>query len=148
LNSIRIVHRHNTSGTFTVLLFLAIFCVPQQQVKVDHTHLFCLDYELFLWPPSTTQRTQPASVDIVRLTVSLASDFTSQRTLSVSIMKTSCINEHRSSCKVPVFLILTKIGMYRQILVKISYVKFHKNASRGKCAVPSVHTDRHAEPNT
>jgi len=111
LNSIRNVHRHNTSVVFVMLLLLAVFNIHQQQVKVDHTHLFCLDFKL-LWFACTTQRTQPASVDIVRLTVSLASDFTSQKTQPVSIMKTSCINEHRSSCKVPIFLILTKIGMY------------------------------------
>lgn len=98
-------------GVFDMLLFLAFFNIHLQRVKVDHTHLFCLDFKLLLFA-CTTQRTQPASVDIVRLTVSLASDFTSQRTQSVSIMKTICINEHRSSCKVPVFLILTKIGMY------------------------------------
>ena len=60
---------------FVMLLFLAIFNIHQQQVKVDHTHLFRLDFKLRRFA-CTTQRTQLGSVDIVRVTVSLASDFT------------------------------------------------------------------------
>jgi hypothetical protein len=42
------------------------------------------------------------------------------------------INVDRYSCKVSVFcLILTKIRMFRQILVKSSDMKFHKNQLSG-----------------